>query len=199
MSPSTPPESAGKTKGSGPGLPPSDEELMDAFRSSGGEAVFEELLRRHRTAAWKTALAILRHRDDAEEAVQEAFLRMVRARRSWRPGRNFRSWFYAILRNVCRDELRRERPAPAGDEPGPDRPAPARGPHHEAEARESSRTAAAALARMPRQEREVLFLRIHGGLEFREIAAACRISEEAAKKRAGRALERLRRMLGGRQ
>jgi RNA polymerase sigma-70 factor (ECF subfamily) len=170
---------------------------MDSFRASGDDALFEELLGRHRPAAWKTALAILRRRDDAEDAVQEAFLHMVRARRSWRPGRNFRTWFFAILRNVCRDALRRARHSPMIEEPVAE-PATARGPHHEAEARESARAAARALARMPRQEREVLSLRIHGSLEFREIAAACRISEEAAKKRAGRALERLRRMLAGR-
>ena len=171
-----------------------DEALMDAFRAEGDERVFEELVRRHSASAYRAALAIVGAGGPAEDAVQESFLRLVRARRAWKPGANFRSWFYSILRNVCRDELRRAaRPEPDLVEPlAPSEP-PAT-----FDLREQAAAAAQAFAELPEGEREVLSLRIHGGLEFSQIAQAVGISAEAAKKRACRALELLRRRLSGR-
>ena len=172
-----------------------DEALMDGFARSADEALFEELVRRHTAAAYRAALALLSDSGAADDAVQEGFLRLIRARRSWRPGSSFRSWFFAILRNACRDELRRE------SRPAPPRATPAAAPEplERLQAREQAAAAARAFAELPEGEREVLALRIHGGLEFAQIAAACGISAEAAKKRACRALEILRRRLSARQ
>ncbi len=174
----------------------SDEALMDDFRAGGDERVFEELVRRHSAPACRAALAILGSIGAAEDAVQESFLRLVRARRAWRPGSVYRSWFYSILRNVCRDELRRcARPTQDPIQPG--LPA-AHEPSAALELREQAAAAARAFAELPEGEREVLSLRVHGGLEFSQVAEAVGISTEAAKKRACRALELLRRRLSGR-
>ncbi len=171
-----------------------DEALMDGFRLSGDERVFEELVRRHSASAYRAALAIVGSTGPAEDAVQESFLRLIRARGEWRPGAGFRSWFYAILRNVCRDELRRA----ARTDPERAAPSAPREPPASLEVREEAAAAARAFAELPEGEREVLSLRIHGGLEFSRIAEAVGISTEAAKKRACRALELLRRRLSGR-
>jgi RNA polymerase sigma-70 factor (ECF subfamily) len=171
-----------------------DEALMDAFRAEGDERVFEELVRRHSASAYRAALAIVGLAGTAEDAVQESFLRLVRARRDWKPGSNFRSWFYSILRNVCRDELRRV----ARPEPDRAEPSASAEPSAALDLREQAAAAARAFAELPEGEREVLSLRIHGGLEFSQIASAVGISAEAAKKRACRALELLRRRLSGR-
>ena len=119
---------------------------------------------------------------------------MVKARRSYRRGMCFSAWFYTILRNTCRDELRRSRIkllsdcevlAPVEDSD----------PRARLELEEEAGAATSAFALLPDAEREVLALRIYGGLKFAKIAATCGISVEAAKKRAYRGLARLRRQL----
>ncbi|MHC4247591.1 MAG: RNA polymerase sigma factor [Planctomycetota bacterium] len=170
----------------------SDEELMTHFRASAEGAAFEELVRRYTPRAYRTAFSILGRGADAEDAVQECFLRVVRRRATYRPGMPFAVWFFTVLRNLCRDEMRRT--VRAADRPPP---APAREPAADApslaERAEEGAAALAAFERLAEREREVLALRIHDGLKFAEIAAICGISEEAAKKRAQRALDRLRR------
>lgn len=176
----------------------SDEQLMARFRSSGCEEAFEELTARHIVPAYRTALSILRNHEAVEDVLQQCFLKMVRSRRSYRPGMRFSAWFYTILRNTCRDELRRPRImslsncevlAPAED----------LGPGARLELEEDAMAACSAFALLPDRDREILALRIHGGLKFAQIAAVCGISAEVAKKRAYRALARLRRQLAARR
>ena len=171
-----------------------DEELIEKLRSSSDEPVFEELVRRYVSPAYRMALIMLGIREDAEDAVQECFLRLIRARSSYRSGMRFSRWFFAILRNVCRDEVRRRLRAAGGIEKPTARNVEL-DPSARLELRERVQAAYDAFDRLPEPEREALTLRIHGGLEFSEIAAICGISVEAAKKRAYRGLDRLRREL----
>jgi len=172
----------------------SDEELMAGFRSSGSEDTFEELFRRHGAAAYRTVLSILGDTGAAEDVLQESLLRMVRARRSYRPGMPFCPWFYTIIRNVCRDEIRRPRRATVADCTAAEDPRDCE-PCAALERLEEVRLARRAFARLPDLEREALALRIYGELSFAEIAQVSGISTEAAKKRAYRGLARLRRAL----
>jgi RNA polymerase sigma-70 factor (ECF subfamily) len=170
----------------------SDEELMAAVAGRGAEAAYEALVRRHWAAAYRVALSCLGARQCAEDAVQECFLRLVRARRSYRRGAAFSPWFYTLLRNVCRDELRRRahRPRTGAELPEPAwRPDPA----GEAAGREAAGSALDLFVALPAADREILSLRIHAGLDFPAIARTAGLSTEATKKRAYRALERLRR------
>jgi RNA polymerase sigma-70 factor (ECF subfamily) len=131
------------------------------------------------------ARQILSDRALAEDAVQESFLRVIRKRHQYIPASPFSCWFYTIVRNVCVDMLRkctREKAtikAIAGrrrsDTPRADSP-----------------QIPELLSVLNKSDRDVLALRIVHGLGFRDVAAALGISEEAAKKRAQRALRRLR-------
>lgn len=174
-----------------------DEELMSGFCSSPREETFEELARRHSAAVFRVAQAMLKAREDAEDAVQECFLRVIRSRASYRPETCFSPWLFAILRNICHDKLRRRHREPRRQRELSE-PAWEADPRAQLEAGEDLRAAHRAFLRLPQSEREVLTLHIHGGLKFSEIAAVCGISMEAAKKRAYRGLDRLRRELAGR-
>ncbi|NOZ23233.1 MAG: sigma-70 family RNA polymerase sigma factor [Planctomycetes bacterium] len=148
---------------------------------------FQEIVSRFLSPALAVAHQILSDRTLAEDAVQETFLRIVRRRERYIASRPFSNWFYAILRNVCKDILRhraRQRKLieevairnlaqaqPSFDPPG----------------------GSELLARLPKEARVVLVLRIIHEMPFRDIAAALDISEEAAKKRAQRALQQLRK------
>jgi RNA polymerase sigma-70 factor (ECF subfamily) len=200
----------------GSGGPP-DEHLMRQFqRRLDGEA-FERLVGRYAARALAAARQILADGAAAEDAVQETFLRVVRARGQYQVDRPFGVWFFAILRNVCRDVLRRrglevramahlavEREE-ASDPPSAPEDLRASGMRwHGLQARESwagrERRLAAErcpwhdlLADLRPAERDALVLRVTQGLTLAEVGAALGISEEAAKKRVQRALGRLRR------
>lgn len=164
---------------------PSDEELMRRFRGSLEEAPLHEIVRRYRGPGVALAEGRLGNRAAAEDAVQESFIRVVRERERYDASRPFAPWFFAILRNVCTDQQRkdaryRERLAELEAE-GP-RPAPSARAGDVLEA----------MAALSHGEREVLALRLLDGLPFREIAERLGCSEDAAKKRAQRALRALR-------
>jgi len=163
----------------------SHETLMVRFQSRLDSAAFDGIVSAYMKPAVAVARQILSDRTLAEDAVQESFLRIIRKRHQYIPGSPFSCWFYAIVRNVCTDMLRkfsREkqtiRQVAAISEP--DR------------RRSDLPDISEILSVLERSDRDVLVLRIVQGLGFRDVAAALGISEEAAKKRAQRAMRRLR-------
>lgn len=88
-------------------------------------AAFEALYASHGPRMKSLALNMLGNRSDAEDAVQEAFLRAYRSRASFRQDASLWTWVYRILLNTCRDVGRRRttRGEAPLDEPHMDRPA----------------------------------------------------------------------------
>ena len=72
-------------------------------------ATFEELLLPVLDGAYATALHLTRERQDAEDLVQEAALLACRGFGGFRPGTNFRAWFFRILSNAFYSRYRRRR------------------------------------------------------------------------------------------
>lgn len=164
---------------------PSYETLMARFQARLDSDAFEQIVSFYISPALAVAGQILLDNTLAEDAVQESFLRVIRKRDQYIPGSPFSGWFYTIVRNVCVDILRkraREKEvlenAAAIIEPSKPRTGLSEIPK--------------LLDILANHERDVLELRIVHGLGFRDVAAALCISEEAAKKRAQRALKRLR-------
>jgi RNA polymerase sigma-70 factor (ECF subfamily) len=73
---------------------------------------FEALLTPLLDAAYGTALHMTRHRDDAEDLVQEAALQAFRAFASFQPGTNFKAWFFRILTNLFINKYRQKQREP---------------------------------------------------------------------------------------
>ena len=88
-----------------------DIELL-ACLAEGRIAALGELARRHQANALALAHRILGQSDQAEDVVQEAFLRVHRAAKRFQPKGKFSTWLYQIVVNLCRDRLRRNRHAP---------------------------------------------------------------------------------------
>jgi len=161
-----------------------DEKLMLSFRDTLDETFFSELMTRHYGPALHVAETRLFDSENAVDAVQEAFVRVVRNRKKY-DGRRFAPWFYAILRNICTDiirkEMRRKKKHDAFQAEVPENE-PAQKP-------DEFDTLIAAL---PPRDREALTLRYAADLSFAEIAPLLDCTEAAAKKRVQRALKRLR-------
>jgi RNA polymerase sigma-70 factor (ECF subfamily) len=87
--------------------PPTDDELM-ASTSAGDQRAFAELYQRHRRRAFSFLLHLTGTRPTAEDLLQEAFLRIWRARASYQPSGEFRAWLFTIARRLAVDRFRRE-------------------------------------------------------------------------------------------
>ncbi|MGU3493471.1 sigma-70 family RNA polymerase sigma factor [Xanthobacteraceae bacterium A53D] len=83
-----------------------DEDLMVRI-ASGNEAAFRTLCARHAVRAAALARRYLGDDADAEDVVQEAFLRVWRAAPRWQPTAAFTTWFHRILVNLCLNHKRR--------------------------------------------------------------------------------------------
>jgi len=133
----------------------------------------------------------------ADDLVQETFLALHRARRTYRPPLPVRPWVFGIARNVLRRHrrtaARRSRREEAGTEHGASalRPSEPPAPSVAVEVRELGR----ALDRLPPERREAWLLHHVHGWSFREIAARTRVGINAAKLRSSRAMRALRAAL----
>src|SRR4051812_46489499 len=86
---------------------PSDESLLERFADDGDRAALDALISRHLEAAYRLALRIVGNPADAEDAVQTAFVRMMRHARTRRSGSLVRPWLSAIVVNACRTQRQR--------------------------------------------------------------------------------------------
>src|SRR5678816_1304628 len=82
----------------------------------GDREVFFFFFERYQKRAVAHAMAILFNRDDAEDAVQEAFIDAFKAIGTFDTSRTFYSWFYVLLRNRCYKLTGRRRPTESLDE-----------------------------------------------------------------------------------
>jgi RNA polymerase sigma-70 factor, ECF subfamily len=82
------------------------EELLRS-RPADASRVFEAMDRAYRAPLYRLALSILNDADEAEDAVQDAFIRAARSLDRYRAGTNFKAWLYTIAINTCRDHLRK--------------------------------------------------------------------------------------------
>ena len=144
--------------------------------------------------SFRTACLILGNPADAEEAVQEAFLRAWRFRDSLSGVASIRPWLSRVVVNACYSKLRTEIPhrdRRAGDEPLAHLPGPVADPEARAEQDEVAGTVVAALQRLPVSLRVPVVLRYYAELSEREIARAIGRRPGTVKSRLHEARRRL--------
>ncbi len=138
----------------------------------GNEGAFEELVLRHQRFAFNVAYRVLGERAEAEDVIQEAFVRAWRALPGFRRQARFTTWLYRIVHNLCLNRLpglRRElRAIDDLDELLADE---GRSPAHSFQVREKLSFLHAQLPQLPGKYRLVLTLRYLEGLSYKEIAA----------------------------
>ena len=157
-------------------------------------ADLEDWLARDYASAYRTACLVLRNRDDAQEAVQEAFLRVWRFRDSVPEGAGRNAWLYRVVVNTCLSKLRaaasrtsRDIGAEALDSLA-DRGLP---PAELAERSALADDVLAAIAELPEHLRIPLVLRFYAGLSEKEIAVAIERRPGTVKSRLHDARQRL--------
>jgi len=176
-------------------------DLLEAARAGSGEAL-EALLERHEARLYRFARRLCRHREDAEDVLQESLLAAARGLPGFRGASSISTWLYTIARSFCIKKRRRSVFAPVEVSLETEASLAARGLADPArppdEVLEASRLEAAlerAIAALDRPYREVLLLRDVEGLSAAEVASVTGLSVPAVKTRLHRARGRLREAL----
>ena len=144
--------------------------------------------------SYRTAYLLLRNRADAQEAVQEAFLRAWRFRASLDAGSNIAPWLYRVVVNSCCSKLRQERPRRDRHTEDGDLASlasTATSPEDVVWHAEVAREVVHALAELPLHLRVAVVLRYYGDLSEREIAIAIGRRPGTVKSRLHEARRRL--------
>jgi RNA polymerase sigma-70 factor, ECF subfamily len=139
-----------------------------ALARKGDEAAFEELMRMHERQVLLTSLRLLGRLEDAQDAAQEAFLKLYRNLRVFGSLAEIRPWLYRVTVNVCHD-LARKRGLLAAEAPWVD--IAVGDGEDERIGREQQRVLLAeALTYLPEKERAAIVLREIEGLDTGEVA-----------------------------
>lgn len=172
---------------------PEDTELVELAKD-GDVNAFEGLVLRHQGVAYRVAWLVTRHGAEAEDAVQEAFVKAYLALPRFRRGAPFRPWLLRIVtneaRNRARSGRRREGLAMRATATGDREPAPS--PETAALAREDAEALMRALDRLREADRLVVAYRYLLELSESETAEALEIRPGTVKSRLSRAIARLR-------
>ena len=151
----------------------SQEEEIEWIRrcQAGDSSAFRGLVTRYESRAFWVAYRIVGNEDDAEDIVQEAFVRVYRALPRFRLGKRFYTWFYQIVLHLAIDSLRKKRDqsssnAGALEDLSDSRPEPL----EELSRSEFGERVQVLLERLPARERAILVLRDIEGFSGKEIS-----------------------------
>src|SRR4051812_44287950 len=179
-------------------------ELVQAGDLDEARERFGDLVGLHQRRALRIAYQYLRDASEADEAVQDAFVKVFSHITSYREAWPFEVWFTRILINGCLDRRkarsRRERWTVADDVSSGDDPrmATASGdPEHRLLARERRARLAAAIDRLDGRQRTVFMLCHYGDCTPREVSAMTGLNESTVRVHLFRAARKLRGLLGG--
>ena len=181
--------------------------LQAAGRLDAARERFSELVLRHQRRAARIAYHYVRDQADADEAVQDAFIKAYTHIGTFREELPFEVWFTRILVNGCLDRIkwrkRRDKwiVQPSVDSTGqtwnPADQLPSRGPSPEEHvlADERRRQLQDALARLPERQRLVFMMSHFEGRTSREVSAVTGLNESTVRVHLFRAIRRLRSLL----
>lgn len=157
---------------------------------AGAPGAFDRLVREYGDRLYRFCLRLV-GTTEAEDVVQETFIRVHRSIGSYQPTGRFESWLFTIANHLALDALRRG----AGNRAEAEEPVDSVGPVDELSHREVQHALLRAVERLPVEQKQVFLLREEAGLSFREIAELTRCPLNTALGRMHYAMENLRKSL----
>jgi RNA polymerase sigma-70 factor (ECF subfamily) len=164
--------------------------VNDQARQHAEETTLAALVSQYSGTLYRVAFSVLRNAADAEDAVQEAFMRVLRHRDTLGEVRDQRVWLVRIVWNIVLDRKRRAKTRPETDDVTElTRVLPAAGLSAEERAAAAQHHAhvLACVEKLPAKEREVLMLSAFEELSSVEIASVLAITESSVRSRLFRA------------
>ena len=145
--------------------------------AAGDLSAFEELVIRNQASAWALAFHYLTDSAEAEDIVQEAFLRLLKSAPRYRPTAKFRTYLARIVVNLCLDF--RSKKHPVYCDTIPERSDMGNNPEVLLHNKETANELKRALSELPPTQRIAFLLRHLEGFTYSEIAEAMNISARA--------------------
>ncbi len=177
-------------------MPPDpDRQIIQEIRN-GQPRRFAVLVDRHKDRALTLAVRMVGNREEAEELVQDSFVRAFRSLDDFRGDARFGTWFYRIVYNVCMTSVMRKKESlsDAGED-FPDVAAPEGDPLSQLEEAELQALLAEAIGRLPEQQRAALTLFYVQDMTYEEIAGVTGQPMGTVKTHLFRGREGLRRIV----
>lgn len=177
-------------------------ELLDLAKN-GDDSALNALLREVQPKLYRFSLNMCRHREDAEDVLQDSMLSLARSYRDFRGASSLSTWLYTISRNICIKKRRKGKYAPKKEESFENLSqgetdtlkSNSLNPQEALETRELWQRIQMAIKSIEPDYREVLVLRDIEGLSAKEVSEVVGISISAVKSRLHRARGRLREVL----
>jgi RNA polymerase sigma-70 factor (ECF subfamily) len=186
-----------------PGLQEQDDRLIaDALQ--GDQKAYEALLARHNKAIFHVVMKIVRNRDEAQDLVQETFMKAFNALASYRSEYRFSTWLYKIAANCAIDFVRKKRiEALSLDKPIETKngrvdfevPDSSWDPEQDLVRKQKLKSIDEAIDSLPDKYREVIIYRHRDDKPYEEIAGILRVPVGTVKARIFRARELLKKKL----
>ncbi len=167
-----------------------DSTVGPGARAEAQEAALSALVNEYAATLYRVAYSVLRNPADSEDAVQEAFLRVLRHRGTLDEVRDHRVWLIRIVWNIVLDHKRRAKTRPETDDVAElARVLPSKGLSAEqiASAAQYHAHVLACIDKLPEKERQVLTLSAFEELSSVEIAEVLGITESSVRSRLFRA------------
>jgi len=185
-------------------MPHEEDSALIKKALSGDQAAYQKLVARHRQAVFHVVFKMVRNREEADDLVQEAFMKAFASLASYREEFRFTTWLYRIAANAAIDSLRRQKiEAMSLDEPveteegtvGLEIADTSYNPEEDALKKEKGLSIMDAIASLPPKYREVIELVHLKEKPYDEIAAILRVPIGTVKARIFRARELLKKKL----
>jgi len=163
--------------------------LMALIRK-GDVKAFELLLARHQRSVYNLAIRFLGDPDEAEDIMQNTFIRVFRASQTYTPEAKFTTWLYTIVKNLCFNVLRSRRSSEIismDSEYLPELPAKTEDPIERISRSQIRETVIRAVNSLPENMKMAVILSKYHGLQYDEIAAIMGCTVNAVKLRVHRA------------
>ncbi len=177
-----------------------EEERLVEKAILGDSYAFEQLMEKHESKMYAVALRMCANREDAQDCLQDAMIRIYKALPSFKGQSSFSTWAYRITMNTCLDDLRRKKVRQAasldamldlGWTPSDENDTPER---HQDNA-EMRRAISKAIQTLPEEMRSAVVLRDIQGFSYDEIAVILSTNVGTVKSRISRGREKLREIL----
>lgn len=171
-----------------------DWELLTEYLQGGSQEAFAALVERYAGLVYSTCLREVKDQALAEDATQVVFLVLLRKAQTIRPGTVLAGWLFNTARFVSKDALRQERRRRQREQKAAEAMVSEMRTHgQEVSWQEIEPLLHEALARLGQDDRNAVLLRYFEGKSLKQTGQAMGVSEDAARQRVNRAVEKLRR------
>lgn len=167
-----------------------DDDRLLSYVSAGDESAFHQLYEHTARAVYGYALSMLKNPQDAEEVMQETYLRVWTMAASYQPQGKPLAWMFTIVRNLCYMRFRQQKHMSDVSFHELDEMEPG-APCQQIEQAPEKMVLLSALGKLKEEERQIVLLHEAGGLKHREIAQSLGIPLPTVLSKHSRAIRKL--------